>query len=303
MNILILCRHDERPDYDQIDTYRAALDSQPRVAKYEYGELESLVFTYDGAKLSVTSNDKDIAEYDAVFFIGWFKSKILEDIALSAATYVDFHGLKVWNSEVLYTRSRSKLSQYVMAALSEVSLTPFMFCKNVSVFSDALKDWAGGYPVIAKGVQASRGNDNYKIDDEEALKNILALSDDDDGPWFVLQSFVPNNGDYRVVVMGDDVTLVIHRITGDVDSHLNNTSKGGTATVVPVDQLPSDVQQQCVRLAKRMRREITGVDMIRHSETGEFFLLEINNMPQLATGSMVENKMQQLDKYLSTKND
>ena len=40
--------------------------------------------------------------------------------------------------------------------------------------------------------------------------------------------------------------------------------------------------------------------MIQHAETGEFYLLEINNMPQLATGSFVENKFTQLDNYLGS---
>ena len=37
--------------------------------------------------------------------------------------------------------------------------------------------------------------------------------------------------------------------------------------------------------------------MIKHSSTGEFYLLEINNMPQLATGAFVSEKMNMIDDY------
>lgn len=300
MNILILSRHDERPDFDQIYTYKSALEASEVSNTYSYGELESLVFAYDGKRLSVTSQGTDIAEYDGIFMIGWFKTKILEDIALSAATYAAANNVKIWNSEVLYTRSRSKLSQYVMAVLADVAMMPFMFCKDAATLGDNVSLWNGGYPVIAKGVLASRGDDNYKLDDEAAVLNTLSKSDSDTGPWFVLQGFVPNDGDYRVIVMGDTVRLVIHRVSEDETTHINNTSKGGTATVVATDELPDDVRAQCVRLAQRLRREITGVDMIRNRQTDKFYLLEINNMPQLATGSMVGMKMTELDRYLQS---
>lgn len=43
-NILILCRHDERPDYDQVDTFRHALGSIEAIKNYTYYELERLEF-------------------------------------------------------------------------------------------------------------------------------------------------------------------------------------------------------------------------------------------------------------------
>jgi glutathione synthase/RimK-type ligase-like ATP-grasp enzyme len=297
--ILILCRHDERPTYDQVDTYAAGMNLITTQNTYSYGELEKLVFSYDGTTLHVYLNGTDIQEYDQLFLIGWFKSKLLEDIALSVATYMNFHGKPVRNSEVLFTRSRSKLSQYVIAALNDITLTPFLFCKDKDIYAEAFDlYWTSGYPMIMKGVQASRGDNNYLVKDEATLQSTLQLIDESNNLWFITQSFVPNNGDYRIIVMGDEVKYVIHRLSQQ-DSHLNNTSKGGLASEIPVTELPHKVQEQSVRLAKLLRREITGVDMIQHKETGEFYLLEINNMPQMATGSFVEKKLMMLDTYFS----
>jgi len=90
---------------------------------------------------------------------------------------------------------------------------------------------------------------------------------------------------------------VIHRQAQD-GSHLNNTSKGGMATDTPVDQLPAKVIDDSIAMSRALNREITGVDMIQHQETGEYFLLEVNNMPQLATGSLVKEKMSLLHQEL-----
>jgi glutathione synthase/RimK-type ligase-like ATP-grasp enzyme len=297
--ILIISRRDNRPDYDQKDTYAKAMAQLTTKCEYAFGELEELVFIYDGRELHVYLDGQDIRTFDGLFLIGWFKTKVLEDIALSVAKYMGFHGNPVYNSEVLYTRSRSKLSQYVIAALGGINLTPFLFCKDENLYKEAFeKYWNAGYPVIMKGIQASRGNDNYLVQSEAEVDKTLALTDSEAGPWFVTQSFVPNDGDYRVIVMGDKVKYVIHRQSQN-DSHLNNTSKGGAAAETHVDDLPVEIQRQCVALARLLRREITGVDMIKHRETGEFYLLEINNMPQMATGSLVDQKLRLLDAYFA----
>jgi len=99
------------------------------------------------------------------------------------------------------------------------------------------------------------------------------------------------------LVMGDKVRLVIHRQSQD-DSHLNNTSQGGKATLVDLSHLPQKVLDDAIKMGKMLRREVTGVDMIMHKETGEYFFLEANNMPQLGTGSFVGEKLRALDEYL-----
>lgn len=297
--ILIISRRDERPDYDQKDTYAKAMARLATRCEYAFGELEELVFFYDGHGLHVYLDGQDIRTFDGLFLIGWFKSKVLEDIAVSVAKYMEFHGSPVYNSEALYTRSRSKLSQYVIAALGGINLTPFLFCKDKNLYKEAFKKyWNTDYPVIMKGVQASRGNDNYLVQNETAVQKTIALTDDEVGPWFVTQSFVPNDGDYRIIVIGNEVKYVIHRQSQD-DSHLNNTSKGGAATETHVEDLPVEIQTQCVALARLLRREVTGIDMIKHRETGTFYLLEINNMPQMATGSLVAEKLRLLDSYFA----
>lgn len=294
--VLILCRHDERADYDQIDTYKAAMSVIDSKNQYTYGELEDVLFEYDGESFKVTLNGRDIQDYDGLFLIGWFKTKMLEDVALSVSTYMYHYGVKVFNTEALYTRSRSKLSQYAIAALNKIPTTPFLFSMNPVIMKQHLEKWGHGFPVIMKAVTASRGNDNYLVHDLEESFSIVDKTDADDGPWFVVQGFVPNSGDLRVIVMGDEVKYVIHRRSLN-GGHLNNTSKGGEATEIEPNDLPKKVLADVVSLARLLRREITGVDLIQHKETNEYYLLEINNMPQMATGSFVQEKMKALDSF------
>lgn len=299
--VLILSRLDDRESYDNKQNYLSALASVDTMCEYTVDEYENLLFWYDGNELRVMlgNSDIDVASFDAVFLIGWFQLRMTEDVVLSLSMYLEYKGVKVLNSEALHTRSKSKLSQYVVAALNDISITPFLFSMSPEVLSGAISDrWTFGYPVIMKGVQASRGNDNYLVENEADARMYANTMKKSVSPWFVVQEFIPNEGDYRIVVMGDKVTAVIHRQSVS-ESHLNNTSKGGRAELTDDSVLPQEVIDQSVKLATLLHREVTGVDMIRHTGTSKFYLLEINNMPQLATGSYVSEKIKRLDTYFS----
>lgn len=297
--ILILCRRDDRLEYDRRITMLAALEKINTPAEYYGADYEDLLFRYDGENLTVTDtvSNTDVADYDALFLIGWFKSKILDDTARAVAHYAHAHGIPLANSEAYHGRSFSKLSQLVIAAVQGVQTTPFVFALDTAIVKKAIQDNADllGSPYILKALTASRGNDNYLITDNAQLS---VVDEESDPPkFFIAQKFVPNDGDYRILVMGNKVTRVIHRLAGE-GTHLNNTSKGGTATLINPDDLPDKVKSDSIALAQKFHREVTGIDMIVHRETGEYYFLEANNMPQLATGSNVIEKMTALDEYL-----
>jgi glutathione synthase/RimK-type ligase-like ATP-grasp enzyme len=294
--VLFISRRDERRDFDTAQSMAGAMAKTDSRLQYEAANCEDLVFSYNGTQLSIqdalTGNGLD--EYDGIFMLGWFKSGVLEDVALSVAKYAEAKRIPLLNSEALYTRSRTKLSQYVIAALHNISITPFVYCMDQQHIVSYLPQTGIVYPLIAKSTIASRGRDNYLLHTQEALTT--ALTGQPNVP-FVVQSFVPNDGDYRLIVMGDEVTVALHRQT-QTDSHLNNTSQGGTATVHYVDTLDPTMLAQAVTMARLLRRQVTGVDMIIHRGTGQFYMLEANNMPQLSTGKHVDIKMTALNAFL-----
>ncbi len=299
-NILILCRRDDREAYD---TRKSMLDGMAKVqssATYFGMDYEDLIFLYDGTELHVTDSvsGRDVADFDAIFLIGWFKYKALDDVARAVAHYAKHHNVPFANSEAYDGRSFTKLSQCVIAALNGVPVTPFIFCMDKDKLEKAVIEQQRNKPFIVKALAASRGNLNYLVHDENELHGIFVQPSDDKMLNFIVQDYIPNDGDYRILVMGDAVRLVIHR-QAQAGSHLNNTSKGGSATVVPVESLPEHIIDASIAMARLLKREVTGVDMIRHNETGEYYFLEANNMPQLSTGSNVDKKLTVLNEYLT----
>ncbi|MGF7229495.1 MAG: ATP-grasp domain-containing protein [Candidatus Saccharibacteria bacterium] len=295
--IVVVGRHDDRASYDTPQSMARELNKRSSRTIYSQAILEQLLFVYDGSKLRVLDDEnQDLSRHDGIFLIGWFKEKMLEDEALAVTMYAQAHGMSFLNSEAGRTRSNSKLSQCVAAVLHDVQTTPFVFAQDGVRLLQGVDQSNLTYPLIAKSVRASRGNDNYLVGSRTELQKII--TENPDVP-FIVQAFVPNDGDYRVIVMGDTVKFVMHR-KSQTDSHLNNTSQGGEAHEIAIDSLPAAMLDQSVAIAKVLHREITGVDMIVDKTTGKHYFLEANNMPQLSTGSLVEAKTAALNTFLTT---
>ena len=297
--ILILSRRDDRSDYDTSINMSNGLKKYNKDSNVEYfgSFLEDIRFYFDGMALSATDtiNKCDLKNYDGIFLTGWFKTRETEELALSVATYLSFYNKKILNSEIITNRSRGKLSQLVHASLNQVKITKFLAINDINQMSEFYKDTNFSFPLIVKSASASRGNDNYLVKNYQEMESVIRNLPT---KIMLIQEFVPNDGDYRIIVMGDEAKLVIHRKSND-DGHLNNTSKGGVAKIINLADFPNEVKDESVKISKLLKREITGVDMIQHSQTGEYYMLEVNNMPQLSTGSFVDDKARVLSEFLS----
>lgn len=293
-NVLILCRDEERKNFDNADKLSGFLHDANTQTNYKPATFEELAFVYDGQNLTVFLADgTDIASFDLIFMFGWFKTKLLEDIAHSVAVYAHFKNVPFLNTETLHERSKSKLSQYVTAVVAGVPVVPFIVSSTSSSLEQFANESVFSGELIVKAIMGSRGDDNYKVSSfQDALKIIRQRPETP----FVIQEFVPNDGDLRVIVVGDEVGLIISRKSAP-GSHLNNTSKGGQANLLNQADVADDILKDSIKMAKALRREVSGIDMIIHSKTGQHYLLEANNMPQIATGAFVSEKAQVLAAY------
>lgn len=299
--VLILCRRESRSDYDRKDAFSDAIQNIVAANDYTIADFEDLLFTYDNERLAVidTASSRDVADFDVIFMIGWFKTSLLGDTAKAVAHYATQRGVKVINEEAYLTRSLSKLSQLVIAHDHHFRITPFVFSLDPSLLKQAVNEHRSllGESFIVKTVNGNKGNDNYLVTHDQVNDVITAGINDEKN--FIAQWFVPNDGDLRIITMGGHVHLVLHR-TAQEGTHLNNTSKGGEAILREVDELPQTLRQASIELSNALCKQVAGIDVVQHRETGDYYFLEINNMPQLATGSFVLEKIKALDSYFAS---
>lgn len=230
-------------------------------------------------------NKHDLKEYDFVYFR---KAGAVMQQMLSCAVYLRMHGIPFFDSEIGFVTSRNKLSQMFLLHEQGLPVPTTLFCRNRKRLVRLLtKDYHDHFtwPVIAKATGGTRGDANYLVKSPEELAELVG----DVRRHFLVQSFIPNDGDYRALVVANKLRGLIKRV-GEEGSHLNNTSKNGSAQWLPVDTFDSALQLLAVQAAQVCRRDVAGVDVLVDQETGQPYILEVNRAPQIENASFPDEK-------------
>lgn len=252
--------------------------------------FEDLLFTINGEHQSVidTVSRQDIADAELVLAVNWYRNgrlSLYRDVAFATALYLEARGVALWNQEMLHQRSTTKLSAMMQLALAGLPVPATWFSLDGAVLTAA----ADGYPLICKAVAASRGRHNYLIESAAELQQRLAGEAPNS---FMLQAFIPNDSDLRVVCFGGEPHLVIRRSRQDHSSHLNNVSQGAKAKLLPAEALGPELQGQCRQICRLMGREMAGIDLLLpDGGLSQGVFLEVNAVPQLTSGAFVDEKL------------
>ena len=146
-----------------------------------------------------------------------------------------------------------------------------------------------GAPAILKSVQGTKGKDSFLIHNETELRQAI---EQNENARFVLQNFIENDGDWRIVLVNFEPKLAIYRTSHGKDFR-NNTSVGGDATLVSLDQVDPKIIEIAINAAKSLDIKIAGADILP-DKNGNYTVLEVNRTPQLVTGAFTEAKQEVL---------
>ncbi len=260
-----------------------------------YGALE---FWIDGLNTRVinTDADEDIANYSFVFF----KNHHQRELSATAAEYLHYKGRPFADQEFSNYMSASKLSEYMRLSCHGLSVPLTMSARTPLLLTSyqRLKQQLG-LPFVLKEIRSDKGKFNYLIDSKKDFERLLAAAPEDH--IYCAQRYIPNDGFYRMYVMGKEVVLAIWRSTtphaDKLKSHLNKPRGSANAVLVPLDQISGEAQNLALRAADCMNRQIAGVDLVQDNQTGNWYLLEANNDPQIRTGSFIDAKAEMVAKY------
>jgi glutathione synthase/RimK-type ligase-like ATP-grasp enzyme len=267
--------------------------------KITYATYDDFCFVLGGggaSKITLLDSGTDIATFDIVHF----KTAKERDVSAAIAHYLQKRGVPFLDQKVQHFAASSKIYQYIQLADNGIRIpkSVFVMPDRYETMFDKYKSELG-LPFVLKGIHASRGDNNFLVRDEAAYRRIVRQLTAD-AVFVIGQKFIPNDGDYRILVLGRRIALVIYRNRKDDSTHLNNTSQGSMATLVPIEDLPTQVQTDSISAATLLERGVAGVDMLEDKITGSWYCLEVNDGPQLATGAFVPEKQVAFAKYIET---
>lgn len=252
------------------------------------GSLKDLHTEIVNNELIVTESmtGRRLDDFDAVDLEMWLKAP---QQALAATTYLERKGIPMSTREPLSILSDTKVSEIVTMSGGKIPL-PNTF---TSSRREILRVFKGkprfAYPFIAKAADTFGGQMNYLVKNYHELKLALEAHPEQ---AFVLQEFIPNDCDYRVLVLGGKIRLVMKRMRDPKGgNHVNNTSAGAEAEFLPIKTLTKAMQASVLEAARVTRRSgFSGVDLIVNKETGRHYILEVNDQPAIQVGANPEIK-------------
>lgn len=250
---------------------------------------EDIIFSVKTGVVSIVAGAVDILalDTDLVIAVGWYKNgakSIYRDVAFSLALALKHRGITFWNSEMVHQRSTTKLSAMVQLALEGIPVPDTLF----SIDTQKALASNQAYPFVIKAIAASRGASNYLIENEQQLASAHVSEG-----YFLVQPFLPNDHDLRVICFGGEPTLVLRRARrADANTHMNNTSQGGQADWLELSSLPPEVLTLCRKVCTIMGREMAGIDLIPDDTSSMgYSCLEVNAVPQLTSGTDKDKKL------------
>lgn len=240
---------------------------------------DDIVFALQKNAFSAVAPAKgiDLSQYQAIYLRG----KRADEYFI--AKFCAFHSIPCINDYSMFY-SGNKLAQTVVFLERGVDFIATYYCADQKMLVEHAAKTLG-YPYILKANKASHGDSNYLIKSAADAQGALRDEPDID---FIVQEFCPNECDYRLLLVGEEALLFERR--AGADTHLNNTSKGGSAMAIDIDRLPDQTVLEAKQLAKHLGLKIAGFDIIPKLGTPELYFLEINFQPQLRTGALLAEK-------------
>jgi len=218
---------------------------------------------------------KSLLECDCVYYRNGLdistKKVIFDFLTSNEILLLDKHILfaTLFESKVLQLSFASNIGIRVPKTFSFSSMKP--------LFEDIVNKL--GLPFIIKRSISSQGKDVYKISSEVEFDRLFADAKNTRINAYIYQEFIPNDGDYRIFVVGNKVLGIMKRIPS-IGSFKANISQGATGEYVRDIKLIRKLSCIAEKITQAMKIDVAGVDIIISISNSKPYLIEINDSPQ-----------------------
>lgn len=265
--------------------------------KYYIANYENVRIFYNRPEIEVWIDDVKLSDFSLVYFKSWRR---YQGLATTLSHYLNDHDIPFLDKAVYLPMSGNKILQMYLLRKAGLPIPKSIFISRGMAMSNIkmIEGELGVYPVIAKDVAGQKGKNNFLIKSREEL--ISLFENTDQSIEYLLQEFIPNDFDYRILVMGNGIGAYEKRKRRDNNTHLNNVAFGASEEFLPVESISEEVRSISVNAASLFARQIAGVDIIIHKETGKPYIIEVNPSPGIDYDTGKTPELESLVKYLDS---
>ena len=201
-----------------------------------------------------------------------------KDSWMDIVSTLEKDGICVVNSRQCISICADKYRTYLKLADYSINQPTTALITDAEKSKEAFEKLDTKYPIILKTLRGSKGVGVLFVESEKGLDSLCqVLYKQDEDADLLLQEFIPNDYDVRVLVLGGKILANMKRpvIEGDFRS---NVSQGSEP--VKIDLTEVEITE-CLKAAKAVGGLWTAVDFIpsKNREKEPPYILEVNSSP------------------------
>lgn len=219
-------------------------------------------------EVTVVVKGHDLSDFGAVYF----------------RTISDYHDLRLLIAHKAYEKkipvfdpalawpniyNSSKAYDYLLLKERNLPIIPTVALLGSNIHASQTSN----YPLIIKDAYGKQGIGAYKVENYDEL---LALEPKLKNNTYLLQEFIPNDGDVRILVLKNQILGAIKR-SASGNEFRNNVSQGGSTIVFPTTE---NMNQIALESAKALGYFLAGIDLIFDQTQQQWLIMEVNRGPQ-----------------------
>ncbi len=242
-------------------------------------------------KLKLVEGKIMFGEMDLRDFDGWYFRSVGSELEWSKLLqfYARAHQIPVVDEYLMTEGPLRRFKSIMTWQLLEAGINypKSAYVETINDLKKELGKWK--FPAIVKLSQGGRhGMGTFwirEMDDIEKLVGVLEARREKAKEkhekiipmrGFLIQEYIRNDGDFRVMTVGYKCIGGFKRQVKE-EKLILNKSQGNS---VAVKELPADVVEIAEKAAKVLSVEVAGTDIIRDTETGKVYIVEVNEAPQ-----------------------
>jgi len=270
--------------------FTTTINAESTAHEFSFCTVQELLFSITDQGISIRLKNRELHEICDMLHLR--NVNRFADYANAIRLYAQYHGLVLVNTIDATLPYYGKVSQAFLMALNGIQTPYLVSSPSNQTLTKALRVQPFMYPVVIKHNEGIKGQDNYLASDIDEARAILQQAKQD----FVLQPFIPNEGELRVLRYGKYLSPLVFKKQAIAGTHLNNTSQGGSVTLLKTELVDAATLKQALLAAELMGRDIAGIDVLLGSD-GDHYILEVNTTPSIATGAFMNEKRRLYDEF------
>ncbi|MFA7314428.1 MAG: ATP-grasp domain-containing protein [Candidatus Magasanikbacteria bacterium] len=189
----------------------------------------------------------------------------------------------------------TKLKQTTLLALNNIPVPKTYFTSIYNKKTLTTAEEFIGFPMVIKISSSRKGLGVFLAKNKIEAKQIMTREKSTE---IIIQEFIPNTFDYRILVLGKTIGCIIKRERQiNKKEFRNNVYLGASETFLKISSVDKIIKKIALKSAKIANIQVAGVDIVV-DDNGQPCVFEVNSSPAFTFDEKISNEIESLSEYL-----